>query len=233
PNVALDRQVLRHEHGAGGRAHACVVADQHVLHAVGQHAVLADAADGGRHAVAVVAVEARLGTKWIVVPLCPLRRGRGQPELARLVAGVAERAADVGDRGGPIQGREHRLGMALHDVHAGAGGADRCRVLGQDLATLRLDLLLLLGDERDEVVEDVTMTPGERPAPESPFIDVTMTEPSPNRSASGLSVITRPVTVQFGIGTTKPRKPRASRCRSISEAWSMFTFGTSRGTSGS
>jgi len=35
-------------------------------------------------------------------------------------------------------------------------------------------------------------------------MEVTMTEPSPNRSASGLSVMTRPVTVQFGIGTMKP-----------------------------
>ena len=56
------------------------------------------------------------------------------------------------------------------------------------------------------------MTPGERPAPERPFMEVTITDPRPNASARGLSVMTRPVTVQFGIGTTKPFQPRFARC---------------------
>src|SRR5437016_7342743 len=91
-DVVLDHEVFGHEHRAGGRAHPRVVADEHVLYAGGEDVVLADAAYSGRHAVAVVTVEARLGPERVVVDLDPFRRRRGQPELARLTLRTPARA---------------------------------------------------------------------------------------------------------------------------------------------
>jgi hypothetical protein len=76
-------------------------------------------------------------------------------------------------------------------------------------------------------------TPGDRPAPEMPCIDVISTRSMPKRSSSGLSVITRPIVVQFGKGAMNPCQPRRRRCPSICAACERFTPGTRIGTSSS
>ena len=76
-------------------------------------------------------------------------------------------------------------------------------------------------------------TPGERPAPETPCIDVITTHCTPKQSSSGFSVIARPIVVQFGSGTMNPLHPRPLRCTSICAACAKFTPGTMIGTSSS
>src|SRR4030095_13026543 len=77
------------------------------------------------------------------------------------------------------------------------------------------------------------ITPGERPAPDSPWSDVITTRSTPNASCRGLRVIASPVVVQFGTGVTKPFQPRFRRWTAISASWSMLTPGMKIGTSGS
>jgi hypothetical protein len=81
----------------------------------------------------------------------------------------------------------------------------------QDLPRLACDLLLLAGNLRDDVVEDIERHDGERPAPETPCIEVITTRSIPKRSRSGLSVTTSRIVVQFGSGTMKPLQPRRRR----------------------
>src|SRR5262249_46872607 len=59
-HVPLLQQVLGDEHGPGGGAHLGVVADEHELDPVVERPVLAEAADGGGHAIAPIAVVLRL-----------------------------------------------------------------------------------------------------------------------------------------------------------------------------
>ena len=79
----------------------------------------------------------------------------------------------------------------------------------------------------------IPITPGERPAPDSPCMEVMTTRCSPKRSNSGFRVMTSPMMVQFGCVTMKPCQPRLDRCRGIRSAWSRLTPGISSGTSGS
>jgi hypothetical protein len=76
-------------------------------------------------------------------------------------------------------------------------------------------------------------TPGDRPAPETPCIDVMSTRCSPNRSSKGFRVTTSPMVVQFGSGVMNPRQFRRRRCRSMSLACDKLTPGTMIGTSSS
>ena len=79
----------------------------------------------------------------------------------------------------------------------------------EDLAELDLDLVLLAGDVRNDVVEQLDRARAGNPAPETDCSVVTTTRRTPNARSSGASASASPATEQFGFVTTNPPPPGA------------------------
>src|SRR5215831_655742 len=126
-DVAAGDEILGDEDRALGRAHLGVVRDEEVLEAVPERRVGTEAADGGRHAVVLVAIEAHLGTERVVVDDDQVLRRRIVALGDERGGVLAPRALHVGLGGWPRQRHEDALGVALDDRHARAGARERER----------------------------------------------------------------------------------------------------------
>src|SRR5882672_8184575 len=112
-DVPLLREVLRHEDGPPRGAHARVVRDEEVFHAVRQRRVLAQAADDGGHAAFGVAVEADLRAEGIVGDADEVLGRRVKLEGAEIGAELAPGRLDLVEPGLLAQLDEDGLGVAL------------------------------------------------------------------------------------------------------------------------
>src|SRR5438309_9167576 len=162
-NIALPRQPFRQEDPAFARTELGVVREDDVLDAP-ERGLVAHATDGDRHAVARIAIAAWLGTEGIGGDLQQPIGCRGQT----LEAVDAEAVHGIGGGrriDGALGTNENGLQVSVGHVDPGAGTGDRewrgLPPMAQDLLCLALDLLLLAGDEGDDVVDHVE---GQHPA---------------------------------------------------------------------
>lgn len=141
--------------------------------------VLADAADADGVAAAEIAIEAGLGAIGLVEDADAGTRGARAAEGLGLADILAQGSADVlggGDALAVTEAQGDAGGVAVEDGDAVAGGADAEAVLfdedggvgaqgAEDLARLRLQLVLLARDVRYHVVEDVHAADARVPGP--------------------------------------------------------------------
>src|SRR5712691_1709189 len=156
-NIALPRQPFRQEDRAFARTELGVVREDDILDAL-ERRLVAYATDGNRHAVARIAVSARLRTEGIGSDVEQSFGRRGQTlesvDTEPLHRGGGRRRID-GTLGADEDGFQVAVGDVDPCARTGDGEWRGLAPVTKDLLRLALDLLLLARDEGNDVVDHV------------------------------------------------------------------------------